>query len=216
VVVSADGDFGTVDAVVITNGTAEVYNLTVDEAHTYFVGDGAWLVHNACPLLPHPPLYRGTADRRQIDSYTQSGYVMSDIALDAYQLSRKQGNNIFDSLGIARRASLDAQISYGNMRDYASNHHRAIITDNRISASFTLDRLRAPGWANFNGATDEVGSVFTVNNPANVMLFDTRPIQIYDEAEVLVFHMIKFDNVMRADDFFNETLRLMILENKKP
>jgi len=47
-VVSADGDFGTVDAVVITDGTAEVYNLTVDEAHTYFVGDGAWLVHNAC------------------------------------------------------------------------------------------------------------------------------------------------------------------------
>jgi len=37
-----------VDALVITNGTAEVYNLTVDEAHTYFVGDGAWLVHNAC------------------------------------------------------------------------------------------------------------------------------------------------------------------------
>jgi len=25
-----------------------VYNLTVDEAHTYFVGDGAWLVHNSC------------------------------------------------------------------------------------------------------------------------------------------------------------------------
>jgi len=35
--------------VVSTDGTAEVYNLTVDEAHTYFVGDGAWLVHNACP-----------------------------------------------------------------------------------------------------------------------------------------------------------------------
>ncbi len=28
---------------------AEVYHLTVDEAHTYFVGDGSWLVHNACP-----------------------------------------------------------------------------------------------------------------------------------------------------------------------
>jgi len=48
VVVSADGNFGIVDALVITDGTAEVYNLTVDEAHTYFVGDGAWLVHNAC------------------------------------------------------------------------------------------------------------------------------------------------------------------------
>jgi hypothetical protein len=25
-----------------------MYNLTVDEAHTFFVGDGQWLVHNAC------------------------------------------------------------------------------------------------------------------------------------------------------------------------
>jgi hypothetical protein len=25
-----------------------MYNLTVDEAHTFFVGDGQWLVHNVC------------------------------------------------------------------------------------------------------------------------------------------------------------------------
>jgi hypothetical protein len=25
-----------------------MYNLTVDEAHTFFVGEGQWLVHNAC------------------------------------------------------------------------------------------------------------------------------------------------------------------------
>lgn len=25
-----------------------MYNLTVDTAHTYFVGEGQWLVHNAC------------------------------------------------------------------------------------------------------------------------------------------------------------------------
>ena len=25
-----------------------MYNLTVDTAHTYFVGDGQWLVHNDC------------------------------------------------------------------------------------------------------------------------------------------------------------------------
>jgi hypothetical protein len=30
----------------------EMYNLTVDEAHTYFVGEGQWLVHNDfCPIL---------------------------------------------------------------------------------------------------------------------------------------------------------------------
>jgi hypothetical protein len=29
--------------------TQEIYNLTVATAHTFFVGDGQWLVHNACP-----------------------------------------------------------------------------------------------------------------------------------------------------------------------
>jgi len=28
--------------------TQPMYNITVDEAHTYFVGDEQWLVHNAC------------------------------------------------------------------------------------------------------------------------------------------------------------------------
>lgn len=29
-----------------------MYNFTVATAHTYFVGEGQWLVHNACPNLP--------------------------------------------------------------------------------------------------------------------------------------------------------------------
>jgi hypothetical protein len=33
--------------------TQEMYNLTVDTAHTFFVGEGQWLVHNACgPKIP--------------------------------------------------------------------------------------------------------------------------------------------------------------------
>lgn len=33
-----------------------MYNLTVDTAHTFFVGDGQWLVHNAnpCTHIIHP------------------------------------------------------------------------------------------------------------------------------------------------------------------
>lgn len=27
-----------------------MYNFTVATAHTYFVGDGQWLVHNSCPV----------------------------------------------------------------------------------------------------------------------------------------------------------------------
>jgi hypothetical protein len=47
---TADWDFGTVESVETLQQTQVMYNLTVDEAHTFFVGDGQWLVHNACRL----------------------------------------------------------------------------------------------------------------------------------------------------------------------
>ncbi len=49
-VVSLDGN-GTVESIAVVVDPQPMYNLTVDEAHTFFVGDGDWLVHNAqfCP-----------------------------------------------------------------------------------------------------------------------------------------------------------------------
>lgn len=31
-------------------GNQIMFNLTVDQVHTFFVGDGKWLVHNTCPI----------------------------------------------------------------------------------------------------------------------------------------------------------------------
>jgi hypothetical protein len=45
----ADGTTGTVWLKWNVYKNQEMYNLTVDTAHTYFVGEGQWLVHNACP-----------------------------------------------------------------------------------------------------------------------------------------------------------------------
>ena len=45
---SASGE-GEVEAVESVASPQVMYNLTVAEAHTFFVGDGQWLVHNACP-----------------------------------------------------------------------------------------------------------------------------------------------------------------------
>ena len=44
----ADGTTGVVQAVKVVPVQQRMYNLTVAEAHTFFVGDGQWLVHNAC------------------------------------------------------------------------------------------------------------------------------------------------------------------------
>ncbi len=42
---SLDGN-GTVESIAVVVDPQPMYNLTVDEAHTFFVGDGDWLVHN--------------------------------------------------------------------------------------------------------------------------------------------------------------------------
>jgi len=44
----ADGTYGVVESLRLVEREQRMYNLTVDEAHTYFVGDGQWLVHNMC------------------------------------------------------------------------------------------------------------------------------------------------------------------------
>ena len=47
----ADGTTGVVEGVVYHARPQMMYNMTVATAHTYFVGDGQWLVHNSCPIL---------------------------------------------------------------------------------------------------------------------------------------------------------------------
>jgi hypothetical protein len=39
-----------VEAITIVTQPQRMYNFTVAAAHTYFVGDGQWLVHNSCPI----------------------------------------------------------------------------------------------------------------------------------------------------------------------
>ena len=45
---TANGGYGVVEAVVVVSQPQLMYNLSVDEAHTYLVGAGRWLVHNSC------------------------------------------------------------------------------------------------------------------------------------------------------------------------
>lgn len=47
----ADGDYELVWLKWNVRETQEMYNLSVDEAHTFYVGDGQWLVHNSCKNL---------------------------------------------------------------------------------------------------------------------------------------------------------------------
>ncbi len=62
----ADGSTGVVEGVVYHARPQMMYNMTVATAHTYFVGDGHWLVHNSCPNLPK--WVRGDRTRGVLDT----------------------------------------------------------------------------------------------------------------------------------------------------
>ena len=54
----ADGDYGVVTDWKLVPGAAVMYNLEVAQDHTYTVGDGQWVVHNAtCPVKDLNPLH---------------------------------------------------------------------------------------------------------------------------------------------------------------
>ena len=44
----ADGSYGSVQSIKIVYKPKIMYNLTVEKAHTFFVGQQQWLVHNSC------------------------------------------------------------------------------------------------------------------------------------------------------------------------
>jgi RHS repeat-associated protein len=48
----ADGTMGRVQSVLQVQQRQRMYNLSVAQAHTFFVGDGAWLVHNCAMRNP--------------------------------------------------------------------------------------------------------------------------------------------------------------------
>jgi hypothetical protein len=70
---SEDGGYGTVSSTrVIDDANQRMYNLTVDEAHTFFVGEGQWLVHNACY-----PIFQD--DGGMSDAYSKGWHLNSNI-----------------------------------------------------------------------------------------------------------------------------------------
>lgn len=48
-----------------------MYNFTVATAHTYFVGEGQWLVHNACNVFWN--------SQRKVNQAAERGWLIDDI-----------------------------------------------------------------------------------------------------------------------------------------
>ena len=48
-VLSLDGDYGVVDSIRTTDAIQWMYDITVEDVHTFAVGTGQWVVHNQIP-----------------------------------------------------------------------------------------------------------------------------------------------------------------------
>ncbi len=104
-----DGTYGTVTAIEIVQAQQWMYNLTVDEAHTFFVGDEGWLVHNIiCPPggwldyqvpqpLPQDPtgqIHHIATDKNQWSDLFRSLFddAGMDLTRDKWNLIRLHGH----------------------------------------------------------------------------------------------------------------------------
>jgi RHS repeat-associated protein len=93
----ADGTTGRVWLKWNVYKTQEMYNLTVDTAHTFFVGEGQWLVHNTCPIIGKPQT--STTLEHQIKNweiavdYANSGRY--DVVFINKEVKKATKNNVF-------------------------------------------------------------------------------------------------------------------------
>jgi hypothetical protein len=93
----ADGGSGMVTAVATAQRPQLMYNLTVDVAHTFFVGDGQWLVHNTCkPVQPHPNA-RSSANLNHVYEITMTDNTTGVTSVYKYGVSNRPLNPDFTS-----------------------------------------------------------------------------------------------------------------------
>lgn len=80
----ANGTTGLVAAIEFSYHSQLMYNLTVATAHTYFVGERQWLVHNSCPNLSSRPfasnadLNRGLIEQMYRGDWVNGQWVSAD------------------------------------------------------------------------------------------------------------------------------------------
>ncbi len=125
----ADGTYGVVRSLRLVEQKQRMYNLTVDEAHTYFVGDGGWLVHNMCAARALTPDELGHLDKiNRTEKFLQEH---PDIAREA-KLQRQGVVLEDDHPGEARQWAAGLTASIGHLqriRRYVTPEAQAQVDD---------------------------------------------------------------------------------------
>ncbi len=134
----ADGSHGTVEQIEIVRRAQTMYNLTVSEAHTFFVGEEEWLVHNDCKEFdivkysekaPGFEKHHGVMDvwaRHNISGYNRADAPSIVLSPQRHQLTKNWFNNwrklhtgsIMGDVDWTKISAQEAQeMSYGMFRE---------------------------------------------------------------------------------------------------
>jgi hypothetical protein len=93
---TAAWETGIVEAIHITVDPQPMYNFTVATAHTYFVGDGQWLVHNDCWDIAYGHAWDDHAEEFAkigiTDQYDFANYIDEILTGDQYNYKRNLSN----------------------------------------------------------------------------------------------------------------------------
>ncbi len=136
----ADGTTGVIANVVTVKQTQQMYNLTVSEAHTFFVGADGWLVHNTgsggCPALIGDPYHPAAVDasvqagrtarttqpityiKGQRVEVSPGTTVKMDVDLSPTISNIRSGNPVYPQDGTIYGGSGLAPRSYGYYKEY--------------------------------------------------------------------------------------------------
>jgi hypothetical protein len=107
-----ESEYGTVERVTVITQTETMYNLTVDKTHTFFVGDGAWLVHNTNKFC-------------RFGSQVEANNAQASNRLEMPQ----SGMGSRTEKWISRFDAVDPKASFGDPRNYT--HRMDIETSGR-------------------------------------------------------------------------------------
>lgn len=80
-ILALDGDTGSVEKVTFIAQPQEMYNLTVEEVHTFGVGDGQWVVHNTCALQKIGGFGRDVVGKGFHINYSNKGKKLDELRL---------------------------------------------------------------------------------------------------------------------------------------
>lgn len=129
----ADGRTGSVVNVTTQAKTQEMFNLTVDTAHTFYVGANGWLAHNAKPCNITQTLWDHIFDGHTTSKTATGGHVQNEnVRIEGWEIPPLND----DSFGVARGREI-------YIRDKVSRRWKVKLTNSTMfPKNWTDDRIK--------------------------------------------------------------------------